>query len=138
MCTSSEPLSVELPRSVEAPGLARGLVAQHLCAEHGRAVVPAAQLLATELTTCAVLYGSPPVRLELDCAEDRLRVSVTHATTAEDVSQVPVDEDGGLRSAWRDELARSWGVEPTADGRRLWCVLPTGVRPAWFLPRQRS
>ena len=138
MCTCPGPFAVELPRSVEAPGVARGLITQNLCAEHGQAAMAAAQLLATELTTCAVLYGSLPIRLELECVGDRLRIAVTHSTTAEDVAEVPVDEEGGLRSALLDKLARSWGVERTPDGRRLWCVLPTGTLPTGRVPSQRT
>lgn len=138
MCTCSGPFAVELPRSVEAPGMARGLVTQNLCSEHGQAAVAAARLLATELTTCAVLYGSLPIRLEMECVEDRLRIAVTHSTTAQDVAEVPVDEEGGLRSALLDKLTRSWGVERTPHGRRLWCVLPTEVPPTGRVPSQRT
>ena len=138
MCTRTDTLSFELPRSVEAPGLARILVKENLCAEHGKAAAAATQLLATELTTCAVLYGSPPIRLELECSEDRLSVSVSHSTSADDVAEVPIDEAGGLRSALLDKLARSWGVAQIDGGRRLWCVLPTGAPPGPFVPRQRT
>lgn len=138
MCTRTDTLSVELPRSVEAPGLARKLVTESLCIEHAQAALAATQLLATELTTCAVLYGSPPIRLEVECTEDRLRIAVTHSTTVQDVAEVPIDEEGGLRSALLDKLSRSWGVERIPGGRRLWCVLPTGALPVRSVPTQRT
>lgn len=129
MCGSTEAVDLELPRSVEAPARARDLVEQHLCREHGRAALAAAQLLVTELATCAVLYGDPPITLHLDCAVTELRIAVTHRTPRSAPAEIPIDEDGGLRSALLSKLSRSWGVDRVDGGRTLWSRLPTGAIP---------
>ena len=131
MCTTSATAEFELDRSIEMPGRVRTIVGTHACPTHGQEAVPAAQLLATELATCAVLYGRAPVSLELDCGESQLRIAVTHGVpSGVDAGDLPIDEDG-LRSALLDKLARSWGTGRTDRGeRRLWCVIATGHAPA--------
>ncbi len=129
VCSSTDVLMFELPHSVEAPGAARALVDRHLCPEHGRDAVAAAKLLVSELATCAVLYGKPPVTLSLECGVSWLRVSVFHRADGSAPADVPIDEDGGLRSALLAKLSRSWGVDHIPGGRTLWSCLPTGVPP---------
>jgi hypothetical protein len=131
VCTTTAAAGFELDRSIETPGRARVIVGMHLCPVHGTDALPAAQLLVTELATCAVLYGSTPLRLELDCEVSHLRITVTHGVPAGWAAEdLPIDEDGGLRSALLDKLARSWGAEAVdGAGRRLWCRLPTGHVP---------
>jgi hypothetical protein len=125
----------ELPHTIEAPAQARALVQRHMCLEHGRDVRTAAQLAVTELATCAVLYGKPPINLQLECGVSQLRIAVAHRTQGAPVADIPIDEDGGLRTALLAKLSRSWGVDSTHDGRRLWCCLPTGFMPAMAEPR---
>jgi hypothetical protein len=120
----------ELPHTMEAPARARAHVQSHLCPQHGRDAGTAAQLAVTELATCAVLYGKPPIRLELECGVSQLRIAVVHRAEGAPVAEIPIDEDGGLRSALLAKLSRSWGVDRTPDGRQLWCLLPTGAMPA--------
>jgi hypothetical protein len=124
----------ELPHTMEAPARARTHVQSHLCPEHGRDAGTAAQLAVTELATCAVLYGKPPIRLELECGVSQLRIVVVHRTEGAPVAEIPIDEDGGLRTALLAKLSRSWGVDRTPDGRQLWCCLPTGAMPAPVVP----
>jgi hypothetical protein len=129
VCSSTDEAVFELPHSIEAPAQARTLIERHLCLEHGQDALAAAQLVVTELATCAVLYGKPPVRLDLDCGVTRLRIAVTHRTEGRPAPEIPVDEDGVLRAALIAKLTRTWGIAPTPEGRELWCSLPTGVPP---------
>lgn len=129
MCESTDAQAFELPHTIEAPSTARELVAQHVCPDHGRDALAAAQLLVSELATCAVLYGRPPVTLVLECGVSQMCVSVTHRTDAETIAEIPIDEDGGLRSALLAKLSRSWGVQATPGGRTLWSSLATGALP---------
>jgi len=129
VCESTDAQAFELPHTIEAPGAARELVAEHLCPDHGRDALAAAQVLVTELVTCAVLYGRPPVTLILECGVNQMWVSVTHRTDADTVAEVPIDDEGGLRSALLAKLSRSWGVEATPGGRTLWSSLATGALP---------
>lgn len=129
MCESTDAQAFELPHTIEAPSTARELVAQHVCPDHGRDALAAAQLVVSELATCAVLYGRPPVTLVLECGVSQMCVSVTHRTDAETIAEIPIDEDGGLRSALLAKLSRSWGVQATPGGRTLWSSLATGALP---------
>ncbi len=130
MCGTTDVIEVDLPRSLEAPAQARRMIEQHLCHEHGRAALAAAQLLATELATCAVLYGDPPITLRLECEVTRLWISVSHEVEGSAPADIPIDEDGGLRSALLAKLSRSWGVDHVERGRVLWSCVPTGALPA--------
>jgi hypothetical protein len=129
LCSSTGEAVFELPHSIEAPGHARALMARHLCPDHGQDALAAAQLVVTELATCAVLYGKPPIRLDLDCGVTQLRIAVTHRTQETPAPEIPLDEDGVLRAALIAKLTRTWGIDPTPEGRELWCCLPTGVVP---------
>lgn len=129
VCSCTGEVVFELPHSIDAPARARALVEEHLCPVHARNALAAAQLVVTELATCAVLYGKPPIRLDLDCLESQVRVSVTHRTEHAAVTDIPVDEDGVLRAALLAKVTRSWGIDRTPDGRRLWGCLPTGTLP---------
>lgn len=133
MCGTTEIAELDLPRSVEAPTQARRFVEARLCEDHGRAALAAAQLLVSELVTCAVLYGEPPITLRLECGVTWLRIAVTHGADGA-ATELPIDEDGGLRSALLAKLSRSWGVDRVEDGRRLWSLLPTGALPTGALP----
>ena len=128
MCSHAGVVAFDLPLSIEAPSLARSLVAAHACPEHAKEAVEAAQLVATELATCAVLYGKPPITLELECSTSELTVAVSHSAVGAPVHDVPVDEDGGLRSALLGRFTQAWGIDHTAEGRRLWGRLPTGAQ----------
>jgi hypothetical protein len=130
LCSVTDEAVFELPHSIEAPPRARVLVERHLCPVHGQGALAAAQLVVTELATCAVLYGKPPVRLGLDCGITELRIAVTHRTEGTPVPEIPLDEDGVLRSALIAKLTRTWGIDRTPEGRELWCCLPTGVLPS--------
>jgi hypothetical protein len=123
---------------MHAPLQARQLVERHVCAMHGQAAVEPAQVLVSELATCAVLYGKPPIVLDLECGVSQLRLGVTHRATGSLVRDIPVDEAGGLRSAVLSRLSRSWGVERAPETRRLWSAVPTGLPPEQYQPPNRA
>lgn len=137
MCTTTEAVTFDLPHSTEAPGKARVLVGSHVCAGHGRDAGTAAELVASELVTCAVLYGQAPLDLTLACEVSHLRLTMRHGVpdgwTGDDL---PLDEEGGLRTALLNKLCREWGVDTAGERSRvLWCMLPTGHAPP---PRPRT
>lgn len=129
VCDVTDAVMFELPHNFEAPSDARGLVEQNLCPLHGRAALGPAQVLVSELALCGVLYGKPPIVLDLACAESRVRVAVTHRAAGSLVREIPIDEDGGLRSGVLARLSRAWGVDRGPEARTLWCSLPTGAVP---------
>jgi hypothetical protein len=129
VCTATGAAEFELPRSIEAPARARSLVERHLCQVHGRDALAAAQLVVTELATCAVLYGKAPVRLGLECGITHLRITVSHRTEGLSEPDIPLDDEGVLHAALIAKLTRLWGIDRTPKGRELWCSLPTGALP---------
>jgi len=138
LCDVTDAVMFELPHTIQAPAEGRNLVAGHACPEHAQAAVGAAQVVVSELGTCAVLYGKPPIVLGLDCAVTRLRIAVTHRAAGSLVREIPVDEDGGLRSALLTRLATSWGIERGPESRTLWSSLPTGAIPEQSRGRPRT
>jgi hypothetical protein len=129
VCSSTQEAVFELPHSIEAPALARTLLERHLCPVHGQDALAAAQLVVTELATCAVLYGKPPVRLDIDCGTTQLRIAVTHRTEGP-TPDIPLDDNGVVRAALIAKLTRAWGIDRTPEGRELWGSLPTGSLPS--------
>lgn len=67
----------ELPRSPEAPGLARRSLSGWYLAELEHGELHTAKLLASELVTNAVLHGRGRIMLKADLDDDRLLVEVT-------------------------------------------------------------
>lgn len=129
MCDVTADAEVELPSSLQSPALARDFVEEHACAAHaGRAAV-AVQLLASELVTNAVLYGSPPITLELSCSAYALQLRVSEQARAD----APAPASDGLGMLLVDKVAHEWGTTPTRTGKTVWCTVRTG-----FLPSQRA
>lgn len=130
MCDFTDAVMFELSHTLTAPSEARELVQQNICPVHARAAVGAAQVVVSELATCAVVYGKPPAVLDIDCAVTQLRIAVTHRAEGAFVREIPVDQDeGGLRAALLSKLTRSWGVERTPEARTIWSHLMTGAIP---------
>lgn len=129
VCDVSDTVMFELPHSLDAPADARVLVEQNLCPVHGLAARGPALVLVSELALCAVIYGKPPIVLDLACGETQVRVAVTHRAAGSMVPEIPVDEEGGLRTPVLTRLTRSWGVDRGPEARTLWCALSAGTVP---------
>lgn len=104
--------SLELPRTLDAPGQARDALTQlePSLPEH---VVPDMTLLVSELMTNSVKYGGEgPVRLEITRSEDRIRTEIVD----QGVGFTPVERDGDLArvGGWGlhlvEELTDRWGT----------------------------
>ncbi len=114
-------LDIELSPDVHAPQRARAVLESEF-ADLGDALF-AAQVVASELVTNAILHGAPPVRLEVRGTESGLHVAV-HDHRA-DVGR-PTPASRGLRIV--DTLAADWGVTPTPEGKCIWAEISTGGR----------
>jgi len=104
--------SVELPRTLDAPGEARDAITQlePSLPEH---VVGDMTLLVSELVTNSVKYGGEgPVRLEITHTDDRIRTEIVD----QGVGFTPVERDGDLsrEGGWGlhlvEELTDRWGT----------------------------
>jgi two-component sensor histidine kinase len=116
-------LDLELTPDVHAPRRARAVLEAEF-ADLGDALF-AAQVIASELVTNAILHGEPPVRLEVRSTDSGLHVAV-HDRRA-DVGR-PTPASRGLRIV--DTLAVDWGMTPTATGKCFWAEVQAGARPA--------
>ena len=108
----STELSVELPRSAEAPYLARRALAD-LDGSVDPAILPDVRLLVSELITNSVKYGGEgPVRLEVTASDGRVRAEIidqgvgfTPKTRGDDLEKV-----GGWGLHLVEQLTSEWGT----------------------------
>jgi len=113
-------------RSVLAPGEARDFVRTNLCREHAHRALGTVTLAASEFATQAVLGGSGPLELSLDCHQTTVTLSVRYRVSAAVTahSQHLADE---LSARIIEGISRVSGAEWVNDSeRRLWCTIPTG------------
>jgi len=108
----SAELSVELPRTAQAPFLARRALAD-LDGRIDADVLPEVRLLVSELITNSVKYGGDgPVRLEVRADGDRVRAEIVD----QGVGFTPVkrsddlDRVGGWGLHLVQELTTEWGT----------------------------
>ena len=120
-------LEVELPRAPTAARVARGALRRWCGDSVDREMLVDAVLLASELTTNALLHGDGQITLRARLDEDHLLVELT-------------DEGSGFERAlqrsdfWRiggwglgivDDVASRWGVH---EGTHVWFELDTHAR----------
>lgn len=114
-------LSVELPRTAEAPGLARKAL-QDLQGQVDHAVLPDVRLLVSELITNSVKYGGEgPVRLEVRAAEGSVRAEI-------------IDQGVGfVPRARNDDLEKvgGWGLHLVENLTDRWGTYE-GSTHVWF------
>ena len=108
----STELTVELPRTTQAPALARRALAD-LEGRVAPSVLPDVRLLVSELITNSVKYGGEgPVRLEVSASEDRLRAEIID----QGAGFTPVERDddldrvGGWGLHLVEQLTSEWGT----------------------------
>jgi len=108
----SAELSVEIPRTPQAPFLARRALAG-LEGKIDESVLPDVRLLVSELITNSVKYGGEgPVRLEVSAARDRVRAEIID----QGVGFTPVERNGDLEKVggWGlhlvEQLTSEWGT----------------------------
>jgi hypothetical protein len=126
VCGLTTPRSLELPDSIESPARARQFVSEAMCLEHGRLALAAAQLVASELVTRAVLQGGAPVVLAVTCRLDEIRVEVVELEPPRVATPDAVE---ALRSELIGKVGRRNGTIDTGAGRVHWCEVPTGYLP---------
>ena len=114
-------LSVELPRTAEAPYLARRAL-DDLDGRIDASVLPDIRLLVTELITNSVKYGGDgPVRLEVTSADGRIRAEI-------------IDQGAGFTPRHRgDDLEKvgGWGLHLVEQLTSEWGTYE-GSTHVWF------
>ena len=102
---------ITLPRSVDAPRIARGLLGQRLPDLMGEELENA-KLLASELVTNAVVHGSGAIVLRAKLDEDRVLVEVIDQGRGFErvVRQREFEAVGGRGLGIVETVASRWGI----------------------------
>jgi anti-sigma regulatory factor (Ser/Thr protein kinase) len=108
----ASPLEIELPRSEDAPGLARSALAEWCDDELDADELDKARLLTSELVTNAVVHGHGEIVLRAELDDHRVLVEVIdggggfeHRARLRDMEDL-----GGRGLAIVDKEASRWGI----------------------------
>ncbi len=130
---------VRTPRSGYAPGMrivtplepntaairrARKTVSDQLWAWGLVSIVDDAEIITSELVTNAIEHGGGVVELQVAALPHKVRISVID--TSPEAPEVATDRGlqvGGRGLALVQQLATSWGYEPSAHGKEVWAEL---------------
>ena len=117
---------LDVPEGAESVPTGRHFVTSVLGGAVEQTVVEAAELVATELLTNALLHGRPPVRLTVRCGDGTARIEVHDASSALPVRpRETEDATTGRGLALVQALARRWGTVPADVGKLVWAELTT-------------
>jgi len=115
------PLDLVLPRSAEAPGLARqalrGWLAGLACTN---GVVEDAVLVVSEVVTNAVVHACSAPRLVVTVVDGRLRVEVHDTSRARPVVRAASTTVGGKGLRILASVTEAWGWSMTNSGKVVW------------------
>jgi len=120
-----------LPRTPEAPSLARRLIADACDAWGLHTPIEAnSQLMTSEIVTNALVHGGGTIELSIEReAQERIRVQVHDQGPGPDAAspEPSVSDDSALKPSGRglliiEDLAVGWGIEFTATGTCTWFV----------------
>ena len=108
----TEMLQVNLPHTVQAPGIARRSIANWLAPAFDAEELDTARLLVSELVTNAVVHGRGEIMLRATLDEDRLLVEVIDEGRGFEltVRQQDFASIGGRGLAIVDSEASRWGI----------------------------
>jgi anti-sigma regulatory factor (Ser/Thr protein kinase) len=123
MCTVTPSAEIRLPTTTRAPATARKFLRAAACAEHNARVLDEAELLVSELTTNAVLHGTPPVTVRVECDGSRgMCVSVGDTSPEHPLGRDAADEEESGRGVRLvDVISDRWGTdEQPGDGKVVW------------------
>ena len=118
-------LSVDLPPEPSSATRARTLTRERLETSYSRQTLEVVALLVTELVTNAILHARTPFQLTLESQPHAVRICVEDQS-AEQPTLRRYDSDAvtGRGLALVEQLASSWGVDTTPDGKVVWCEVP--------------
>jgi anti-sigma regulatory factor (Ser/Thr protein kinase) len=130
------PLDLVLPRSVEAPGLARKALRRWMAAlALSDELVEDAALVVSETVTNAVVHASSAPRVFVTLVDGRLRVEVYDTSRALPVLRAPSAATGGQGMRIVAGIAHACGWSTTSNGKVVWTELRLVARPLQQLER---
>lgn len=117
----SHTVTWDIPADPEQVATARTLVTSQLEAWDMAAASFTTELVASELVTNAIRYGSPPIQLRL-IRDTTLICEVSDAsTTAPHMRRAGSFDEGGRGLMLVAQLTQRWGARYHADGKTIWC-----------------
>ena len=118
-------LSVDLPPEPSSATRARTIAREQLESAYSSDTIEVIALLVTELVTNAILHARTPLLLTLESRPDHVRICVEdHSDEQPAVRHYDSDAVTGRGLALVEQLASSWGVDTTAEGKVVWCEVP--------------
>jgi anti-sigma regulatory factor (Ser/Thr protein kinase) len=127
-CRCSSPDSQDFSGTVRDPSSARQFVRDRVCVKHGLLARGALALAASELVTNAVMYGTPPITVDIGCHVSKVWLSVRDL--GEGLSSLAPDTPSqglGLGLKIVDQVSEEWGSLLLEGGSVVWCLIGTGV-----------
>jgi anti-sigma regulatory factor (Ser/Thr protein kinase) len=122
--TASTSASTDLPGETASARRARRFVVAALEALGVDDARETAELLVSEVVTNAVVHGGSGVRVTVESADGRVRVSVWDESPSVPVVRHPVPEDENGRGMFLvASLATRWGVDTLPPGKSVWFEL---------------
>ncbi|MEE3920733.1 ATP-binding SpoIIE family protein phosphatase [Micromonospora sp. BRA006-A] len=127
----SRSASMEVPAEPTAPSRVRHWMTAQLGEWRvPEAVIGAAVLCTSELTTNALLHAGTAARVEVDLSAERLLVSVADSGTRGQVTRAQTDtlSSRGRGLGLIEELSDAWGTDPAVRGSTVWfeILIPAG------------
>ncbi len=130
----------ELQPELGAVADARRVVTSALCRWELPALIPDAELLASELVTNALIHARTGIALTLAVADGTLEVGVAdrspeaipHARTGEEAGEAAVEDwrsEGGRGLQLVELVSDEWGVAVMPEGKQVWFRI--GVDETW-------
>ncbi len=114
---------LSLPGAATAAGEARRFVARTLTPLLGREDVETAMLVTSELVTNAAEHARTGCELVLSGGPNSLTIRVRDARAPVAGGRFGAEFASGRGLRLLEVLSRRWGVEPTEDGKTVWCEL---------------
>ncbi|HEX7746950.1 MAG TPA: ATP-binding SpoIIE family protein phosphatase [Micromonosporaceae bacterium] len=119
----SRSAGMEVPAEPTAPGrVRRWMTAQLADWKVPEAVIGAAVLCTSELTTNALLHAGTAARVQIDLSAERLLVSVADSGTRGTVTRAHTDalSSRGRGLGLIEQLSDAWGTDPSVRGSTVW------------------
>jgi anti-sigma regulatory factor (Ser/Thr protein kinase) len=127
-CCSSAPDSQDFLGSLRDPSRARQFVRDRVCLKHGLLARGALALATSELVTNAVLYGTPPITVDIGCHVSKVWLSVRDLGEGlASLTQSTPSQGLGLGLKIVDQVSEEWGSLTLEHGSVVWCLIGTGV-----------